>query len=133
MNTTTKKFIQYGAIMMAVSVALGAFGAHALKTVLDEHMIKVYNTAVEYQFYHALGLFAVAFVAHLNDTKRVNLAGNIIFISTFIFSGSLYIMTITGIKWLGAITPIGGTGFIIGWVLLALSVSKSSSDKEVIK
>ncbi|MEA3553504.1 MAG: DUF423 domain-containing protein [Campylobacterota bacterium] len=130
MNNSTKKFIRYGAFMMALSVALGAFGAHALKSILDENMIKVYNTAVEYQFYHALGLFVVAFVAFVNDTKRVNLAGNIMFVSTFIFSGSLYIMTITGIKWLGAITPIGGTGFIIAWVILALSVSKSNNNTQ---
>lgn len=128
MNKITKKFIQYGAFMMALSVAFGAFGAHALKSILDADMIKVYNTAVEYQFYHALGLFAVAFVAYINSSKKVNLAGNIMLISTFIFSGSLYIMTITGIKWLGAITPIGGTGLIIAWVMLGLSVSNKSLD-----
>ena len=129
MNTTTKKFIQYGAIMMALSVALGAFGAHALKPVLDEHMAQVYNTAVEYQFYHSLGLFIVAFVAHFITSKKVQLSGNIMFISIFIFSGSLYIMTITGIKWLGAITPIGGTGFIIAWVLLFLSLKEIETVK----
>ena len=123
-NSTTKKFIQYGSIMMALAVAFGAFGAHALKPILDEHMIKVYNTAVEYQFYHALGLFIVAFVAYINNTKKVNLSGNIMFGSIFIFSGSLYILTITGIKWLGAITPIGGTGFIIAWILLFLSIKE---------
>jgi len=124
MNQTTKKFIQYGSIMMALAVVIGAFGAHALKPILDEHMTQVYNTAVEYQFYHALGLFVVAFVAHFTNTKKVNLSGNIMFGSIYIFSGSLYIMTITGIKWLGAITPIGGTGFIIAWVLLFLSVKE---------
>ena len=124
MNITTKRFIQYGAIMMALSVAIGAFGAHALKPMLDEHMTKVYNTAVQYQFYHALGLFVVAFIAHFNTSNKVKLSGNIMFFSIFIFSGSLYIMTITGIKWLGAITPIGGTGFIIAWVLLFLSLKE---------
>ncbi len=126
MNNTTKKFIQIGAIMMALSVALGAFGAHALKDILDEKMIQVYNTAVQYQFYHSLGMFVVAFVAHLNDTKKVNLSGNIMLASTIIFSGSLYIMTITGLKYLGAITPIGGIGFIIAWILLALSIKKTT-------
>ncbi|MEA3498139.1 MAG: DUF423 domain-containing protein [Campylobacterota bacterium] len=127
MKQTTKQFIQYGSIMMGLSVALGAFGAHALKTILDENMIKVYNTAVEYQFYHSLGLFAVAFVSTLTDNTKVKLSGIIMLISMFIFSGSLYIMTITGIKWLGAITPIGGTGFIIAWVLLAISVRDTKS------
>ena len=121
-NSTTKKFLQIASIIMALSVALGAFGAHALKAILDDNMIKVYNTAVHYQFYHALGLFAVAFVAHFNNDKKVKLSGNIMLYSIFIFSGSLYIMTITGIKWLGAITPIGGTGFIIAWILLFLSI-----------
>ena len=107
---------------MALSVAIGAFGAHALKPILDDHMTKIYNTAVQYQFYHALGLFIVAFVSHFNTSKKINLSGNIMFISIFIFSGSLYIMAITGIKWLGAITPIGGTGFIIAWILLFLSL-----------
>lgn len=122
MSSTTKKFLQYGSIIMALSVALGAFGAHALKSILDEHMLAVYNTAVEYQFYHGLGLFVVAFISHINNTKKINLAGNIMFYSIFLFSGSLYLMTITGIKLLGAITPIGGTGFIIAWVLLFLSL-----------
>ena len=108
--------------MMALSVALGAFGAHALKNLLDERMTAIYNTAVEYQFYHSLGLLAVAFVANFVESKKVNLAGNIMFVSMFIFSGSLYILTTTGIKWLGAITPIGGTGFIIAWLLLAFSL-----------
>ena len=121
-NSTTKKFLQIGSIIMAASVALGAFGAHALKAILDDNMIKVYNTAVQYQFYHALGLFAVAFVAHLNNEKKVILSGNIMIYSIVIFSGSLYLMTITGIKWLGAITPIGGTGFIVAWILLFLSI-----------
>lgn len=122
MNNISIKFIRLGSIMMALSVALGAFGAHALKNLLDERMTAIYNTAVEYQFYHALGLLAVAFVANFVESKKVNLAGNIMFVSMFIFSGSLYILTITGIKWLGAITPIGGTGFIIAWILLAYSL-----------
>ena len=122
MNKTTRKFIKIGAIMMALSVALGAFGAHALKSAFDENMQQVYNTAVEYQFYHSLGMFAVAFISHINNTKKVNLAGNIMIASTAIFSGSLYIMTVTGIKWLGAITPIGGIGFIVAWIMLAYAV-----------
>jgi len=129
MNNTTKKFLQLGSIMMALSVGLGAFGAHALKqTLLDNNMSAVYSTAVQYQFYHSLGLFIVAFVAHIKDIKLVNTAGNFMFVSTIIFSGSLYIMTISGIKWLGAITPIGGTGFIIAWLMLAASITKQQTD-----
>jgi len=122
-NKTTISFIKLGALMMALSVVFGAFGAHALKEVLDEHMTKVYHTAVEYQFYHSLGMFVVAFVAYINDDKKVKIAGYIMIISTAVFCGSLYAMTITELKWLGAITPIGGTGFIISWILLFVSLN----------
>jgi uncharacterized membrane protein YgdD (TMEM256/DUF423 family) len=124
MKTITIRFIQLGSIMMALSVALGAFGAHALKSHLDAYALGIYNTGVSYQFYHALGLLAVAFISHVSENSKVRLAGYIMFISTIIFSGSLYILAITGIKWLGAITPIGGTGFIIAWILLAISLKK---------
>ena len=115
--------------MMALSVALGAFGAHALKDLLDAQMSAVYNTAVEYQFYHSLGLLLIAFVSYINDNEKVNLSGNIMLASIFIFSGSLYIMTITGIKWLGIITPIGGTGFIISWLILISSLNGLGSNE----
>jgi len=130
MNLTTKRFIKYGTFMMALSVALGAFGAHAIKSILDDNMIKVYNTAVEYQFYHALGMFVVAFIASFNNVRKVTIAGNIMIFSTFLFSGSLYAMTITGVKALGMITPIGGTGFIIAWIMLGLSVSSFELDQK---
>lgn len=124
-NNTTVKFIKLGSFMMALSVAFGAFGAHALKDILtSNHMGAVYNTAVEYQFYHSLGLLFVAFLSYINNNEKVNLAGNIMFASIFIFSGSLYIMTVTGIKWLGIITPIGGTGFIIAWLFLIASLGE---------
>jgi uncharacterized membrane protein YgdD (TMEM256/DUF423 family) len=122
-NQTTITFIKLGALMMALSVAFGAFGAHALKNVLDEHMTIVYQTAVEYQFYHSLGMFVVAFVAYINDDKKVKIAGYIMLVSTAIFCGSLYVMTITELKWLGAITPIGGVGFIVSWLMLMLSLN----------
>jgi uncharacterized membrane protein YgdD (TMEM256/DUF423 family) len=124
MKTITIRFIQLGSIMMALSVALGAFGAHALKSHFDAYALGIYNTGVSYQFYHALGLLAVAFISHVSENSKVRLAGYIMFISTIIFSGSLYILAITDIKWLGAITPIGGTGFIIAWILLAISLKK---------
>lgn len=125
LNDTTLKYIKLGSFMMAISVAFGAFGAHALKDMLtSNHMGAVYNTAVEYQFYHSLGLLFVAFLSHINNNEKVNLAGNIMFASIIIFSGSLYLMTVTGIKWLGIITPIGGTGFIISWLFIIASLSE---------
>lgn len=129
LNSTTVKFIKLGSFMMALCVALGAFGAHALKDILDAQMGAVYNTAVQYQFYHSLGLLLVAFVSYINNNEKANLAGNIMFASIIIFSGSLYIMTVTGIKWLGIITPIGGTGFIIAWLILISSLSGIGADE----
>ena len=131
MNNITKQFIQYGAVMMALTVALGAFGAHALKDMLDENMIKVYNTGVEYQFYHALGLFVVAFVAHVNENKIIRTAGYVMIGSVVIFSGSLYLLAITGVKWLGIITPMGGTGFIASWILVFASVNEAKVNTSV--
>ncbi len=125
MNKTSKQFVFYGAIFMALAVVLGAFGAHGLKNILSKEMSAIYHTGVEYQFYHALGLFTVAFVANFNDNKQVKLAGYFMIFGIVLFSGSLYLLSIFGINWIGAITPIGGTGFIIAWVLLALSIKKS--------
>lgn len=125
MKNITIKFIQLGSVFMALSVALGAFGAHMLKPLFGAYEMAIYNTGVEYQFYHALGLLLIAFVSHVSENTKVNLAGNIMALSILIFSGSLYILAATGIKWLGAITPIGGTGFIVAWIILAFSVRKS--------
>lgn len=127
-NKTVKNFIMIGGFMMALSVALGAFGAHALKESLDPYMMEVYHTAVQYQVYHALGMFVVAFLAYLNPKNtQVALAGYIMIGSTVIFSGSLYMLTTLGIKWMGAVTPIGGTGFIVSWVFLALSINNKEA------
>jgi uncharacterized membrane protein YgdD (TMEM256/DUF423 family) len=133
MNLTTRRFIRYGTFMMALSIALGAFGAHAIKSILDEHMFAVYNTAVEYQFYHSLGMFVVAFIATFKSTKQVIIAGNIMIGSTFLFCGSLYALTITGIKTIGMITPIGGVGFIVAWIMLGLSVTSLNYSNKIVK
>lgn len=124
MNKLTKKFTFYGAIFMALVVALGAFGAHGLKNIVTKELLVIYHTGVEYQFYHALGLFCVAFVAHFNETKKIKIAGYSMMFGIVIFSGSLYAMTFTGIKILGAITPIGGIAFIVAWILLAVEILK---------
>ena len=124
MNELTKKFAFYGAILMALAVGFGAFGAHGLKNIVTKEMLVIYHTGVEYQFYHAIGLFCVAFVANFTDSKQVKIAGYSMLIGIFIFCGSLYAIAFTGIKILGAITPIGGVAFIFAWVLLALSIKK---------
>lgn len=114
------------AILCAIAVMLGAFGAHALKSKLSLDMLAVYQTAVQYHFIHALGLFAIAFVSlHLGQSPLLTASSVLMVVGIIIFSGSLYILSITGIKWLGAITPIGGLSFIIAWLLLASAIFKS--------
>ena len=124
MTVLARKFALYGAIFMALAVGLGAFGAHGLKNVVTKEMLLIFHTGVEYQFYHALGLFCVAFVINLNESKKIKIAGYSMIFGILVFSGSLYVMTFTGIKILGAITPIGGAAFIVAWALLALSIGK---------
>lgn len=124
MNQTSKQFLLLGTILMALAVSLGAFGAHGLKKIVSAEMLTVYQTGIQYQFYHALGLCVVAFIAHIHNTKLVKIAGNIMFIGVMIFSFSLYILVLLDMKWLGAITPIGGVLMVISWVLLAWSVFK---------
>ncbi len=126
MNKLSRKFVFLGAIFMTSAVAFGAFGAHGLKHVLSKEMLAVYHTGVEYNFYHALGLFAVAFVANFNESKKVKLAGYFMMSGIILFSYSLYILSITKITWIGVITPIGGSCFIVAWILLALAVREKS-------
>lgn len=118
-----KLFVSLGSINALIAVALGAFGAHALESRLSSEMLSIYETGVQYHFYHALGLLAVGMIAtQLPDSGLVKWSGWLMFIGIVIFSGSLYILSVSGIKWLGAITPIGGTAFIVAWLLLAIAV-----------
>ncbi|TAE68342.1 MAG: DUF423 domain-containing protein [Bacteroidetes bacterium] len=114
-----KLFILLGSILGGLSVALGAFGAHSLEALLiKNNRLQTYQTAVEYQFYHALALILVGILAQYFSQKWLYYAGYCLFFGVVIFSGSLYILSLTNIKWLGAITPIGGLLFLIGWGIL---------------
>lgn len=108
-------------ILMFLAVALGAFGSHALRGKLSDYTLDVYKTAVLYHMIHALGLFAVAWLSTMVTDPKVNLAGIFMLVGIIIFSGSLYVLSVTGMKWLGAITPIGGLSFLAAWVLLFLA------------
>lgn len=120
-----KLFASLGSINALIAVMLGAFGAHALKGRLSPDMIEIFQTGVQYHFYHALGLLAVGVIAyHLPDSGWLKWSGWLMLAGIIIFSGSLYILSTTGIKWLGAITPIGGTAFIVAWILLTIAVLK---------
>lgn len=120
-----KLFASLGSINALIAVLLGAFGAHALKSRLSPEMMEIFQTGVQYHFYHALGLLAVGIIAwHLPESTWLRWSGWLMFAGILIFSGSLYMLSATGIKWLGAITPLGGTAFIVAWVLLTIAVLK---------
>jgi uncharacterized membrane protein YgdD (TMEM256/DUF423 family) len=126
MNESTKLILISGALLAALAVILGAFGAHGLKKTLSEEMLVVYKTAVDYHFIHALGILLIGLLHHYHPESRLMLwAAVSLFIGILVFSGSLYTLSITEIKKLGMITPLGGLAFITGWVLLAIGVYKT--------
>ena len=111
-------------IFLVLAVAIGAFGAHGLKSHLSAEMIQIYKTGVEYHFYHALGLLLIGVIAISFPSELLKWSAILLAVGIILFSGSLYILAITGIKWIGAITPLGGLGFIAGWVLLFMAALK---------
>jgi uncharacterized membrane protein YgdD (TMEM256/DUF423 family) len=110
-----------GAASAFLSVAAGAFGAHALRTRLPPDMQTIFETGARYHMYHSLGLIAVGLLAHLRPSPLLNGAGWALVVGIVLFSGSLYALALSGIRVLGAITPLGGVGFLVGWVLFALA------------
>lgn len=115
-----KLFIVLGACSGMLAVVFGAFGAHALKGRLDEYAMGVFETAVQYHFYHSFAILAVGIIALSQpETVMLKSSGWLFFLGLLIFSGSLYIVSLTGLRWLGAITPLGGLAFIGGWLCLA--------------
>lgn len=120
-----KTFFALGAIFAGLAVAFGAFGAHGLKGVLSADMLANFETGVRYHMYHALALVAVA-LAYAQWQKPLLVTAGWLFVAGIvIFSGSLYVLSLTGLRWLGAITPIGGVALIAGWVLLAVAVLRA--------
>ena len=119
-------FLAASAISGFLAVALGAFGAHALKQRLSADMLAVYETAVQYHFYHTLALLAVA-VLMVNGVQGLKLGGVLFLVGTVIFSGSLYALALSGVKILGAVTPIGGLCLLAGWACLAYVAIKGFS------
>ena len=111
-------------VLLALAVAIGAFGAHGLKSQISSEMLQIYKTGVEYHFYHALGLLLIGVLAAFMPSVFAKWSAILLFTGIVLFSGSLYVLAITGIKWLGAITPFGGLSFIAGWILLFIGVWK---------
>ena len=119
-----KTFVLLGSVNALLSVALGAFGAHGLKSRISPDMLAVYETGVHYHMMHALGLILVAILAEKWSSPLISWSGWALFVGIVLFSGSLYALSISGIRILGAITPLGGVSFLIGWVLLAIAAYK---------
>ncbi len=115
-------FFALGSISGGFAVALGAFAAHALRRRRSHESIETFQTGVHYQMYHALALLAVALAfQRLPGSMFLSAAGWFFIIGTFLFSGSLYLLTLSRLRWLGAVTPFGGIAFIIGWLCLLLA------------
>ena len=119
-----KVFAILGTAFGMLSVALGAFGAHGLRDKVEPRMIEVWQTAAQYNMYHALALIGVAWILSKTQHVGAQVAGWAFVLGIFLFSGSLYAMVLTGIKKLGAITPLGGLAFIIGWIALLVAATK---------
>lgn len=114
-------FLFLSTLSAFIAVAMGAFGAHALKTVLTADMLAIYKTAVTYEMWHALGLGLIALLRyHHPQSSLLKYAGWLMFTGIILFSGSLYILSLSGLKWLGMITPIGGVCFLSAWLLLII-------------
>ena len=125
MPGTAKLFLVLGCIAALLAVAIGAFGAHGLKARIAPQLMPVYKTGVEYHFYHPLCMILVGLAAfHLPESAYLRGAGWAMLAGIVLFSGSLYLLSLTGVRWLGAITPLGGAAFIVAWALFAVAVVK---------
>ena len=123
-----KFFLIAGAVNAFLSVALGAFGAHALEGRIEDKYLPTWQTAVQYQMFHATGLLIIGILmstALIGPLSSLNWAGYLLLAGIIIFSGSLYVLSLTGISILGAIVPIGGLAFLAGWIMLIVAVSKA--------
>jgi len=127
MTPLAKIFLALGSIAMLLAVALGAFGAHALKQTLAPELMATYETAVNYHFIHALGLLAVGLLAlHLPASSgTLRWAGILMAAGLLLFSGSLYALSLSGIRGLGVLTPVGGVALLAAWLLLAVAVVRA--------
>jgi uncharacterized membrane protein YgdD (TMEM256/DUF423 family) len=127
MTGTAKLFLILGGINAALVVMLGAFGAHGLKARLTAEMLAVYQTGVHYHLFHALGLLAVGLVAsQIADSVWLKWSGWLMLAGIILFSGSLYVLSVSGMRWLGMVTPFGGVAFIAAWIVFVIAVARST-------
>ncbi|MEZ5103808.1 MAG: DUF423 domain-containing protein [Draconibacterium sp.] len=120
-----KTIIMTASVLLAMAVGIGAFGAHGLKSQISGEMLQIYKTGVEYHFYHALGLLLIGVLAVAVPSLSLKWPFILFVVGIILFSGSLYLLAVTGLKVLGAITPFGGLSFIAGWILLFFTVWKN--------
>jgi len=127
-----KGFIKTAAILGALSVAIGAFAAHQLKGNISDSALEIFETAVKYQFYHVFALMVVGILYKEFPNKLIRWSGRLFIIGIVLFSGSLYVLTATiaaanpGYNWIGAITPLGGLCFILGWIFIVLGCNRKA-------
>lgn len=117
-DTSSRWLILIGCVSAGLGVAAGAFGAHMLKDMLEPRLLAVYDTATRYQMYHAFGLVLSGFAVRFGRDSGAAKAGWLFLAGTLLFCGSLYGVSLLGIRWLGAVTPVGGVLFIVGWFIL---------------
>ncbi len=122
-------FVFLGSVFALLGVAGGAFGAHSLKAVLSPEMLAVFETGIRYQMYHALALLFVGLAEDRCRSAIVRLAGWLFVVGIALFSGSLYALSLSGVRWLGAVTPLGGVAFIAGWAHLAVGCWRARAGK----
>ncbi len=126
MPGSAKLFLALGALFAAAAVLTGAFGAHGLRARLAADALTIYQTGVQYQFWHALGLLGVGFAClHLPESGWLRAAGALFALGIVLFSGSLYWLALGGTKWLGAVTPVGGGAFLLGWIVFVIAVLRA--------
>jgi len=116
-------FFIIGSVAGMLGVICGAFGAHGLEDRLDAEMLAIWNTAATYQMYHAVALLGAAWACERFAGRAAVVAGWLLTAGIVVFSGSLYVLALTGVKWLGAITPLGGLAFIVGWAMLIVAAA----------
>jgi uncharacterized membrane protein YgdD (TMEM256/DUF423 family) len=117
----TRVFFVLGSLSACLAVALGAFAAHGLRDRVSAELLTTFETGARYHMYHALALIAVAWASARGSGGAATAAGWLFVVGTVLFSGSLYLLALTGQRWLGAITPLGGASFVLGWLALALA------------
>ncbi len=125
-DASSRRLVLVGCICAGLGVAAGAFGAHMLKGMLDERLLAVFDTATRYQMYHSFGMVLSGFAVRIGRDTGAAKAGWVFLAGILLFSGSLYGVSLLGVRWLGAVTPVGGALFILGWAILGWRAWRSA-------